>query len=357
MPLDQNPEPKSPIEQRTEDMRMTFGEHLEELRSCIIRALLGLVVALIGTLYFGQDIVALLTSPLNQVQAALGYPPQAIVTDPTGGFVSTYLKVSIISALIIASPWIVYQLWRFTSEGLYENEKKFVYILAPFSTVMTALGLAFTYFILLPVCLIFFLSFLSTYPKINTSYSNPLISVFIKTTAVAGSTDQSGNDESNIQLDTNAVTYPTIPVVLEDPKNPPTGAEWYNATERRRKLWTGSRLEATTYFSNDRIINPLYDVNDYISFTSLLTFGACVGFQLPVVMLLVGYTHLVDPTRIASVRKYAFFACFAAGAILTPADIFSMLLLAIPLYGLFEFGLLLMKMVDSPPENEADLPE
>ena len=137
MPMDQ-PEPdKTPIEQRSEELRMTFGEHLEELRSYLIRALVGLLVALVVTIYFGTTIVGWITSPLNQVQVALGLSPQTIATDATAGFVSVYLKVSIISALIVASPWIIYQLWKFVAEGLYENEKKFAHILAPFSTVMT----------------------------------------------------------------------------------------------------------------------------------------------------------------------------------------------------------------------------
>ncbi|QQE11165.1 twin-arginine translocase subunit TatC [Planctomycetota bacterium] len=351
MPLDQ-PEPeKTPIEERTEELRMTFGEHLEELRSYLIRALIGLLVALVVTIYYGTTIVGWITSPLNQVQVALGLSPQTIATDATAGFVSVYLKVSIISALIVASPWIIYQLWKFVAEGLYDNERKFAYILAPFSTVMTFLGVLFTYYILLPTTLFFFLTFLNSYPNVTTKYTNPMIDILVGTNDV-----EVVEEEANQEIDVSKITFPTIPVLWEDPVNPPIGAEWFDARDRRRKIWTGKQILSQTYNTNDRIINPLFEINQYISFVTIMALGACVGFQLPVVMLLVGYTRLVDPAHVAAMRKYAFFACFAAGAILTPADVFSMLLLAVPLYFLFEFGLFLMKLVDKPPMSEDDLP-
>ena len=66
-------------------------------------------------------------------------PPNTIVTSVTAGF-TVYIKVALISAAVIGAPWIVYQIWKFIEAGLYAHERKVVYILAPFSTIMTGLA-------------------------------------------------------------------------------------------------------------------------------------------------------------------------------------------------------------------------
>lgn len=127
---------------------MSFGEHLEDLRRRLIHALAGIVAAALVTFYFGFHIMAWLARPFLEALAALGLPPQVYVRDPTLGF-RLYLKVSLISAVIVASPWVVYQLWRFIASGLYAHEKRVAYMLAPFSAVMTVLAilLVATYFV------------------------------------------------------------------------------------------------------------------------------------------------------------------------------------------------------------------
>ena len=352
MPIDQ---PKSPTEERADELRMTFGEHLEELRSYLIRAIVGLIIAFALTLYFGTTIVGWITTPLNQVQSAMGLPQQTIATDATVGFISVYLKVSIISALILGSPWVVWQLWRFISEGLYTSEKKLAYILAPFSTIMTVLGILFAYYILLPVTLFFFLNFVNFYPKAGTSPNNFMVDLFLKQ-SIANEQPQSEGESQAQTITESPASLPELPLFTTDPQSPSPGSFWVNTSERRLKVYFNGRAESVGFFTNDRIINPLFEINQYISFVTLLTLGCTIGFQLPVVMLIIGWTHLIDPAYVASIRKYAFFICFILGAILTPADVFSMLLLAVPLYALFEFGLLLMKLVDKPPVTENDLP-
>jgi sec-independent protein translocase protein TatC len=81
-----------------------------------------------------------------------------------------------------------------------------------------------------------------------------------------------------------------------------------------------------------------------------LALGVVIAFQLPVVMLILGWSQLVSPYWLAQYRKYCVFACFALGAIFTPADPVSMLVLALPLWGLFELGVLLMKLTYRQPE-------
>jgi sec-independent protein translocase protein TatC len=83
----------------------------------------------------------------------------------------------------------------------------------------------------------------------------------------------------------------------------------------------------------------------------MVALGIVVGFQLPVVMLILGRTGLIDARQIAAVRTYGVFGCFAAAAILTPTDVISMVIMALPLWALFEIGLLLMRLAQ--PADEA----
>jgi len=75
---------------------------------------------------------------------------------------------------------------------------------------------------------------------------------------------------------------------------------------------------------------------------------------LPVLMLVLGWTGVVRAETISQSRRYCIFGCFVAGALLTPADVLSMLLLAIPLWGLFEFGLLLMRVTQARESKGAE---
>src|SRR5690606_10287463 len=91
-----------------DDLRMPLGEHIEELRKVLIRCIYGLVVALGIGIYFGKDIVAWMAQPLLQIMSRLGYPPQLYTMDSTAGF-GVYLRVVLVSSVIFASPWIIYQ--------------------------------------------------------------------------------------------------------------------------------------------------------------------------------------------------------------------------------------------------------
>jgi len=134
MPLDQ-PQTDDPVE----SFKMPLGEHIEDLRKYLIRALIGLVVAMVPAFIFGFDLIGLLLRPLLEAMDVFGYTPQTITPDASAGFFM-YLLVGLVAGLILASPWILYQLWKFVAAGLYTHEKRVVYILAPFSTVMVGLA-------------------------------------------------------------------------------------------------------------------------------------------------------------------------------------------------------------------------
>ena len=86
-------------------------------------------------------------------------PGYSLVTlAPADSFVG-YMKVSLISGLILSSPWVFYQLWMFVAAGLYENERRYVRIAVPFSTTLFVTGALFFLFVVAPISLRFFLGF------------------------------------------------------------------------------------------------------------------------------------------------------------------------------------------------------
>lgn len=345
MPLDQ---PDDSISRS--DISMPLGDHLEELRRRLIYTGIGIAAAAGVTFTFGFRLIAWLAQPLLQAQDAMGFPTQTLVTDPTAGFTSVYLPVALIAAVLLASPWVIYQGWKFVSVGLYHHERKAVYILTPFSTFMTALAVAFTYYILLPVSLLFFLQFASYYPKIELTQPNPVWEILLKAygqTPGVASPDVPATE--NLEI-------PVFPVLDHDPTEPPEGAMWFNQKESKLKIVVNQQVRVVGLRS-DRLISPLPQLGDYVRFAAMMMFGVTLAFQLPVVMLVAGWTQLFDPRTVASLRKYALFVAFAAGAVLTPTDLFSMVVLAVPLYLLFEVGLLMMKLTtkktsDIPPPEE-----
>lgn len=141
---------------------MTFGEHLEELRSRLARALIALVLGAVLAYTFSDLLFALLAQPLIRAWADAGLgAPQIHFANPIEPFF-TYLKISLLAGVFVASPVIFYQLWAFVAPGLYKQEKRYV---IPF-TVLSALcfigGACFGYFVVFPYGFQFFLGFART---------------------------------------------------------------------------------------------------------------------------------------------------------------------------------------------------
>ncbi len=346
MPLDQPETTESAW-----DTPMPLGEHLEELRRRIIWALAGLLVAAGVTFAYGFKIIGWLAAPLVQAQYALDFPPQTVVLDPTAGFTTVYLPVSLIAAVVLALPWLIFQAWQFVVVGLYERERKAVYLLAPFSTFMAAAGVAFSYYVLLPVSLMFFLQFATYYPDIKVGNPNPVTAILLRAYGV------------NPRLDPDAaVPVPAelkpleLPVLKQDPAETPEGSVWINRSESKIKVVVEGKTRVIP-LQSDRLIAPMPHLGEYVRFAALMMLGITAAFQLPVVMLVAGTTGLFDPGAVASLRKYALFVSFAAGALLTPTDLLSMFVLAVPLYLLFELGLVMMRWTTPRETDGATLGE
>jgi sec-independent protein translocase protein TatC len=118
-------------------LRMSFLGHLEDLRSCIIRALYGFFAAFIVSLLFANKLWDIVSEPAIYALKHLGVvPPKLAMITPMEGFSVIWVKLPILTAIFIGSPWIVYQAWRFISPGLFPRERRWA---APM--ILTTAGL------------------------------------------------------------------------------------------------------------------------------------------------------------------------------------------------------------------------
>jgi sec-independent protein translocase protein TatC len=127
---------RNEMSNRAELPGMTLMEHLDELRKRLIHAILWLVAGIAITAVFISRLIAIIQKPLTEVglKMTMTHPTDAIELD---------IKTAVVFGAIVASPFILYQLWLFISPGLYENEKKYVF---PFMSSTIALFLGGAWF-------------------------------------------------------------------------------------------------------------------------------------------------------------------------------------------------------------------
>ena len=125
----------------------TFISHLVELRQRLVRALLAVAVVVLALLPWSRDIYAVLAQPLLD---SLPKGGQMIATDVVGPFLVP-LKVTLLAGLVVALPYVLYEVWAFVAPGLYAHEKKLVLPLVVASFLLFLLGMAFAYFLVFPV--------------------------------------------------------------------------------------------------------------------------------------------------------------------------------------------------------------
>ncbi len=141
-----------------EEVRMTFGEHLEELRSRLLRAIVATVAAFIAAFCFADALMAVATRPYRVVTESLRQDPSLKAIGPGQGFFA-YMQVCLVAGLAVAGPVWIHQLWAFIAAGLYSRERRFVYRFFPLALVLFAAGVALGYFVMVPLGLRFLLTF------------------------------------------------------------------------------------------------------------------------------------------------------------------------------------------------------
>lgn len=129
-------------------LRMSFMEHLEELRSRLIKAIAGLVVAFILCIGFCKDLWSVVAAPAVIALTHLGVkPPNLAQITPMEQFNVIYIKLPLLVSLFVASPWVLYQVWAFISPGLYKREKRWAIPFITFTAGLFITGGMFAYFV------------------------------------------------------------------------------------------------------------------------------------------------------------------------------------------------------------------
>ena len=239
----------------------TLLSHLIELRSRLLRIALSVLVVFLALLPWADDIFAMVSEPLREV-----LPGGQMIATQVASPLLTPFKLTFFTALFIAMPIVLYQVWAFVAPGLYKKEKRFAMPLLASSIVLFYLGIAFAYFVVFPLMFGFF-------------------------TAIA-----------------------------------PEGVEVQT------------------------------DISQFLDFITTIFFAFGLAFEVPIATVLVVWTGLTTPKKLGKARPYIFLGAFVLGMFLTPPDMISQTLLAIPVYLLYELGILMSKIFairDEEPEEEA----
>lgn len=128
-------------------LRMSFMEHLQELRVRILRSLVGVAVAFILSLTFCDPLWRIVSEPAIDALKHLGFTPKLVIISPMEGFSIIWIKLPLLMSIFLASPWVLYQVWAFISPGLYKKERRWA---VPFIVCTTGLfitGGLFAYFV------------------------------------------------------------------------------------------------------------------------------------------------------------------------------------------------------------------
>ncbi len=302
---------------------MSLGEHLEDLRKRLLWALLGLIPLFVLGLVFGGPLLQLILTPLQDALHRTDQPMTLLATSPFET-VGAYLKVAIVFAMLLSTPWIILQAWLFVSPGLHHHERRFVYFLIPMSGVLTALGLVFLYEIMLPATLTFLISW-------GTGLVN--------------------EHPGAAHLDP-AITFPGVPVLEADPPAAaigtdalPIGSMWVNTKLSELRIAVAPTEVKGLRLTGGGAIAQQYRIGEYTDIFFMLGVILAIAFQLPLVLMILSWVGIVEPKDFAPYRKQIIFGCAIGAALLPSQDPFTMCILWAVFYGLFEFGIVLMKFV------------
>jgi len=131
---------------------MTFVQHLDELRTRLLRSIVALLVTLTVAMIFYKELIAVAILPHEQAMGWLGKPAGFVIASIQGS-AGAVMKLACIVGVFFASPYIAREMWGFVAAGLYRDEKRYVRAFAPISFLLFLLGCVFGYFLLIPYTL------------------------------------------------------------------------------------------------------------------------------------------------------------------------------------------------------------
>jgi len=234
-------------------------EHLVELRTRLLRAMIGLGIALVALLPFANRLYGWFAQPLLDK-----LPPGAhlIAVEVASPFFAP-LKLALFAAVLVTMPWLLYQAWAFVAPGLYRREKRLALPLLVSAVALFYAGCAFAFFLVLPA-------------------------VFSFLTAVT-----------------------------------PDG------------------------------VAMMTDINAYLNFVLVIFLAFGISFELPVALVILVALGWVTPDQLREWRGYSIVGVFILAAVITPPDVVSQLMLAIPMCLLYEAGIIAARMIVPKRENDA----
>jgi sec-independent protein translocase protein TatC len=289
--------------------RMSFGDHLMELRSRMIKSIYGLTIGFILCLFIGKDVLAFIAAPLLMALEASGLEPQLYAATVPEGFLM-YVKVSLFSGIFVSSPWIFYQLWGFVAAGLYPHERRYVNVFMPFSAALFVLGGVFFMLVVAPVSFNFFITFCNKWSMSADSYSNPIYRLLLPAAQHDGAADS-----------------PPAPISPDKDAGPTATDKPVTPQKQARPL-----------------IKPWFTLQSYVSLVMMLALAFGAAFQMPLAVFFLGRLGLVKTKVFCEIRKYVVLGIVIFAGVITPTpDAFSQLALSVPMYLLYELGILLLK--------------
>ncbi len=310
---------------------MSFGDHLEELRTRLILSLVGVVSATIVCLIFNKHVISFVLRPAFVVLRKYGQEPTLQSLSPPDTFM-IWIKIALLCGVVLSSPWLIWQIWQFVASGLYETERRHVRRFGLASPVLFMVGVTFMFFVVLPIVLNFFARLNQSFP-VPGSELTWLEEVLVGPPEVAPEFPQA--------------TPLLVPLLNEDPQQPPPGTLWFNQTLGQLRLAGVDRTYQVRMRpqENAAAVSNQYSIDFYVTFILTLSLAFGVAFQLPIVVIFLSLSGIVSVADLARARKYVIFGIVIASALLTPPDVASQILLAIPMAILYEGGLIVSRMM------------
>lgn len=318
-----------------DEARMSVGEHLDELRTRLVRCLVAFFVIALLLIYPAKDLLSLIVRPVVIALQANNQIDTLLQTSPTE-MMMIYLKVVLVFALILSAPYTIYQVWQFVAAGLYDHEKHWVTRLVPWSVGLFFAGVTFMYTIVLLVSLNFLINFSSWIPLPNPELN------YWEQTVVGAAPD--------VPRDPNDPTLLNVPVLATDPVEPKPGDTWFNATQSKLKVRGQDHVWGVMLQQLDHrpLATTHFKIGDYLNFVLSMTIAFGLAFQMPLIVLAIVKMQIFSVQQLQKMRGYVYLTIAVAAGILAPPEFLSHMLLWIPMMLLYEGGLWMASKIDTP---------